>query len=78
MSYFGKYVKIGPKALNQCKDDIDASIAATQRQIDMLESYLGKALDVDGKRSSETVLIIAPEPGEQAPETMQRLDYYDF
>lgn len=78
ISYFGKYIKIGPKALNQCKDDIDASIAATQRQIDMLESYLGKALDVDGKRSSETVLIIAPEPDEQAPETMQRLDYYDF
>ncbi len=78
MSFFGKYIKIGPKALTQCSNDIDAAIADTQRQIDMLESYLGKALDVDGQRSSKTVLIVEPDPGERAPEVMQRLEYFNF
>ena len=78
MVYYGKLVKDGPKALSQCSKELDAEILKAQSQMDYIGLYTSRALSVDGHNSTDTVLILAPDPGETPPATMQRLDYFEF
>ena len=78
MTLFGKYVKTGTKVLSQCKDDIDEEIDNARAMIDYFSGCVASGLSVDGKSSSDTVLILRPEANEKAPASMQRLEYFDF
>lgn len=76
--YFGKKVKEGPKALTQCEDDISACISLAKAQIDAFNAYRSAAIEVDGKTSSDTVLILRPEKDDNVPNTFERLEYFNF
>lgn len=78
VTLFGKYVKTGTKVLSQCKDDIDEEIDNARAMIDYFSGCVASGLSVDGKSSSDTVLILRPEANEKAPASMQRLDFFDF
>lgn len=78
MSTYGKLLKIGPKTLTQCKEDIELSIAQSQEMIGYFKSYLSEALDVDGKKSSDTVLILPLSSEDVIPQVLQRLEYFNF
>lgn len=75
---YGKLLKLAPKALRQCKNDVDAVIEQSQDMIELFNSYRSRGLDVDGKRSSDTVLILPVDPSDQLPQTFQRLEYFNF
>ena len=76
--YFSKKVKEGPKALTQCEDDISACISLAKAQIDAFNAYRSAAIEVDGKTSSDTVLILRPEKDDNVPNTFERLEYFNF
>lgn len=76
--YFGKKVKEGPKALTQCEDDISACISLAKAQIDAFNAYRSAAIEVDGKTSSDMVLILRPEKDDNVPNTFERLEYFNF
>lgn len=78
MSIYGKLLKIAPKALNQCSSDVNLSIAQSQAMIDAFNMYRSLALEVDGKSSSDTVLILPAGGSDQIPQALQRLEYFDF
>lgn len=78
MVYFGKKVKEGSKALAQCNDDISDCVALAQAQIDAFNAYRSSSVSADGKTSSDTVLILRPEPGDTVPGNLQQLEYYNF
>lgn len=78
MVYFGKKVKEGSKALAQCNDDISDCVALAQAQIDAFNAYRSSSVNADGKTSSDTVLILRPEPGDTVPGNLQQLEYYNF
>ena len=78
ISTYGKLLKLAPKALRQCKNDVDMVIEQSQDMIDLFNSYKSRGLDVDGKRSSDTVLILPVDASDQLPQTFQRLEYFNF
>lgn len=78
MSRFGKQVKLGKTVLSQCEDDAQAFIDACQMELDTVQDYIRKAVDVDGFKSTARVMIIPREDGDILPEVMQRLQYFNF
>ncbi|MGM9739070.1 MAG: hypothetical protein ACI3ZP_00545 [Candidatus Cryptobacteroides sp.] len=78
MSRFGKQVKLGKAVLSQCEADAQAFIDACQVELDTVQDYIRKAVDVDGFKSTDYIMIILREDGDILPEVMQRLQYFNF
>ena len=78
ISTFSKLLKIAPKALKQCKSDIELYIAQSQAMIDSFNAFISMSLDVDGRKSSDTVLILPVSSEESIPQVLQRLEYFNF
>ena len=78
MGFYGKLLKSAPKALSQCKGDVDLSIVQSQAMIDAFNAFRAMALDVDGKKSGDTVLILPTGASDQIPDALQRLEYFNF
>ena len=78
MTYFGKYVKMSTQALNQCSKEAKEMVEIKQMELDTVQGYIKSAVDVGQYKSTARVMIIPPLPGETAPATMQRLEYFSF
>ena len=75
------YIKIGMEGEDSsctAEEDIELSIAQSQEMIGYFKSYLSEALDVDGKKSSDTVLILPLSSEDVIPQVLQRLEYFNF
>ena len=46
--------------------------------IDAFNAFRAMALDVDGKKSGDTVLILPTGASDQIPDALQRLEYFNF
>lgn len=78
ISTFSKLLKVAPKALKQCKSDVELYMAQSQAMIDSFNAYISMSLDVDGKKSSDTVLILPVTSEDSIPQVLQRLEYFNF
>ena len=80
MSKYGKYVKTGKDALTQCTNKSKEIVELKNMELEAVQSYIKKAVNVGDKKSTAHVMILPLEPGEQpAPGTnMQMLEYYRF
>ena len=80
ISKYGKYVKMGKEALNQCNTKSKEIAELKNMELEAVQSYIKKAINVGDKKSTAHVMILPLEPGEQpAPGTnMQMLEYYRF
>ena len=78
MTYFGKYVKMSTQALNQCSKEAKEMVEIKQMELDTVQGYIKSAVNVGEYKSTARVMIIPPLPGETAPATMQRLEYFSF
>ncbi|MBR5703769.1 MAG: NPCBM/NEW2 domain-containing protein [Bacteroidales bacterium] len=80
MSKYGKYVKTGKDALTQCANRSKEIVELKNMELEAVQSYIKKAINVGDKKSTAHVMILPLEPGEQpAPGTnMQMLEYYRF
>ena len=80
MSKYGKYVKMGKDALTQCTNKSKEIAELKNMELEAVQSYIKKAINVGDKKSTAHVMILPLEPGEQpAPGTnMQMLEYYRF
>lgn len=78
MSYFGKYVKTGKNALNQCREEAKAMAEIKQMELDNIQSYVKKAVHVGQYKSTDFVLILPKEADDVPPQAMQRLEYFSF
>ena len=78
MASYGKLLKIAPKALKQCSADVDLSVAQSQAMIDSFNVYRSLSLTVDGKSSTDTVLILPTGSADEIPQVVQMLEYFNF
>ena len=78
MSYFGKYVKTGKAALDQCSREAKTMAEIKQMELDNIQSYVKKAVNVGQYKSTARVMIIPKEEGDVPPQAMQRLEYFTF
>ena len=78
MSRFSKQVKLGKTVLSQCDSDAQTFSDACQQELDAIQGLIRRAVDVDGFKSTATVMIIPQEDGDILPEVMQRLAYFNF
>jgi hypothetical protein len=71
-------VRLAPKALNQCSADLSQMVSDKQKENEMLQELLDKAVDVGNIASTDYVLLMPLNRGEKAPDgnTLQRLEYY--
>ncbi len=72
------FVKLGNKALSQCKKDMQALNKAKEKENDELQKLIKKGMTIDGVSSTDKVLLLPMGRGEKAPETtaIQMLEYY--
>lgn len=78
MSYFGKYVKNGKAALDQCSREAKTMSDIKQMELDNIQSYMKKAVNVGQYKSTAHVMILPKEAGDVPPQAMQRLEYFTF
>ena len=78
ISRFSKQVKLGKTVLSQCDSDAQTFSDACQQELDAIQGLIRRAVDVDGFKSTATVMIIPQEDGDILPEVMQRLAYFNF
>jgi hypothetical protein len=78
MSYFGKYVKTGKAALDQCSREAKTMSDIKQMELDNIQSYMKKAVNVGQYKSTARVMILPKEAGDVPPQAMQRLEYFTF
>ena len=78
MSYFGKYVKNGKAALDQCSKEAKTMSDIKQMELDNIQSYMKKAVNVGQYKSTARVMILPKEAGDVPPQAMQRLEYFTF
>jgi len=78
MSYFGKYVKNGKAALDQCSREAKTMSDIKQMELDNIQSYMKKAVNVGQYKSTARVMILPKEAGDVPPQAMQRLEYFSF
>lgn len=77
MGMYGKLIKSATRYMNQCKSDISMSMEQSRAMIEAFEAYRSIALDVDGKKSTDTVLILPTEPSDEIPQVLQQLEYFN-
>ena len=75
---FPSVVRMAPKALNQCSEDLAKMVSDKENENAQLQALLDAAVDVGSIASTSYVLLLPLARGEQAPEgnTLQRLEYY--
>lgn len=78
MSFFGKYVKMGKPALNQCIQEAKSMVELKNMELETVQSYIKKAVNVGQYKSTARVMILNPEPGDAVPAVKQRLEYFSF
>lgn len=78
MLEFSSRLKTANKMMSQCGKQADGIIAVKEMESDMINEMLDKALTVDGVESTDKVLLLPLEEGEQVPEgtAMQQVRYY--
>lgn len=77
-SYFNQEVQKGSAVLTQCFNDVSGYVNRSQSQLDLIQSFIGRALDVMGIKSTPTALIVKPAAGEAAPPVLLRLEDFNF
>lgn len=78
MGTYRKLVKLATDALNQCSDDLKQIQEAKDMELETIQDYIKRAIDVGDKKSTAHVMILRLQPGEKAPKAMQRLEYFNF
>lgn len=80
MSKYGKLVKTGKDALTQCTNKSKEIVELKNMELEAVQSYIKKAINVGDKKSTAHVMILPLEPGEAPPAgtNMQMLEYYRF
>ena len=68
MIEFSRQIKDANKMMSQCGKQADGIIAVKEMESDMINEMLDKALIVDGVESTDKVLLLPLEEGEQVPE----------
>lgn len=78
MFTFSKYIKLGPKAISQCRNQASEIVEIKTMENDMIQSLLDNATTVDGIPSTAKSLLIPLPEGFQAPEgtSVQQLRYF--
>jgi hypothetical protein len=78
MSFFGKYVKMGKPALNQCIQEAKSIVELKNMELETVQSYIKRAVNVGQYKSTARVMILPQEPGDTVPAVKQRLEYFSF
>ena len=78
IAYFGKYVKSAKAFIDQCTKECKTMIEIKNEELDTVQSYMKKAVNVGQYKSTARVMILPKEPGDAVPEMMQRLEYFSF
>ena len=78
MSYFGKYVKSGKTAISQCVQELKTISEVKNMELENVQSYIKKAVNVGQYKSTARVMILPPEAGDAVPAVKQRLEYFSF
>ena len=78
ISYFGKYVKSGKTALNQCVQELKTISELKNMELETVQSYIKKAVNVGQYQSTARVMILPKEEEDVVPAMMQRLEYFSF
>ncbi len=77
---YPEFVKLGSKALAQCRKDMKELNKAKEKENEDLQKLMGKAITVDGVASTDKVLLMPLSRGDKAPETtaIQMIQYYNM
>ena len=77
---YPEFVKLGSKALAQCRKDMKELNKAKEKENEDLQKLMGKAITVDCVASTDTVLLMPLSRGDKAPETtaIQMIQYYNM
>lgn len=78
MTYFGKYVKGAKAALDQCTKEAKSIVEMKNDELDLIQSYIKKSVNVGPYKSTARVIILQQEPGDVIPATMQSLESFNF
>ena len=78
MGTYRKLVKLATDALNQCSDDLKQIQEAKDMELETIQDYIKRAIDVGDRKSNARVMILRLQPGEKAPKAMQRFEYFNF
>lgn len=78
MTYFGKYVKGAKAALDQCSKEAKSIVEMKNDELDLIQSYIKKSVNVGPYKSTARVIILQQEAGDVVPATMQSLESFNF
>ena len=78
MFTYSKYIKLGPKATSQCRNQAKETAEIKGMETDMLESMQKQAVTVDGVASTDKTLLLPLPSTAQPPEgtTLQQIRYF--
>ena len=65
-------------ALDQCSREAKTMSDIKQMELDNIQSYMKKAVNVGQYKSTDFVLILPKEADDVPPQAMQRLEYFSF
>ena len=77
---YPEFVKLGSKALAQCRKDMKELNKAKEKENEDLQKLMKKAITVDGVQSTDKVLLMPVGRGDKVPATgtMQMIQYYNM
>lgn len=80
MFEFSSRLKTANKMLSQCSKQAETIVSIKEMENDLINEMLGKALTVDGIESSDKVLLLRFEEGEQEPEgaSVHQVRYFNM
>lgn len=78
MTYFGKYVKSAKAALDQCSKEAKSIVEMKNDELELIQSYIKKSVNVGPYKSTARVIILQQEAGDVVPATMQSLESFNF
>ena len=78
MAYFSKYVKNGKGVMDQCTKDLKTMVEIKNDELEYVQSFIKKAVNIGPYKSTARVMILSKEPGDVVPANMQRLEYFSF
>ena len=78
MIEFSRQIKDANKMMTQCTKQADGIVAVKEMESDMISEMQDKAQTVDGVASTDKVLLLPLEEGEQVPggTNMQQVIYF--